>query len=60
MGEMDTEDVQRRQGKGRALLLAHCSSLDPATPTARERLDAVLGPTLARRLIFALSARRVA
>lgn len=59
---MDSEDVQRREGRGHVLLLAHCSSLDPATPTARERLDAVLGPALARKLIFALSAsaRRVA
>jgi len=57
---MDSEDVQRRQARGRDLLLAHCASLDPATPTARERLDAVLGPTLARKLIFALNLRRVA
>ena len=57
---MDTEDVQRREGRGHALLVVHCSSLDPVTPTARERLDAVLGPALARKLVFALSARRVA
>ena len=57
---MDAEDVTRRQARARALLLAHCSSLDPATPTARERLDAVLGPKLARQLVFALSSRKVA
>ena len=37
-----------------ALLLAHCSSLDPDAPTARERLDEALGPDLARKLVFAL------
>jgi len=38
------------------LLAAHCANLDPATPTARERLDVSLGPELARKLVFALSA----
>jgi hypothetical protein len=39
------------------LLLAHCASLDPATPTARERLEEKLGPDLARKLVFALASR---
>jgi hypothetical protein len=41
--------------RGLALLLAHCASLDPATATARERLDEALGPELARKLVFALA-----
>lgn len=41
---------------GLELLLAHCRNLDPATPNARQRLDVVLGPELARKLVFALSA----
>ena len=57
---MDGVDLERRQRKGRELLLAHCARLDPETPTARERLEAVLGPALARKLVFALSLRRVA
>jgi hypothetical protein len=43
--------------RGLALLVAHCASLDPAAPTARERLDEKLGPELARKLVFALAAR---
>ena len=38
------------------LLAAHCASLDPYTPTARERLDEALGSELARKLVFALCA----
>jgi hypothetical protein len=41
--------------RGSALLLAHCASLDPDSPTARERLDEALGPDLAKKLVFALS-----
>jgi hypothetical protein len=41
--------------RGLALLVAHCASLDPDAATARERLDAALGPELARKLVFALS-----
>lgn len=41
---------------GLELLAAHCASLDPDTATARERLDEALGPELARKLVFALSA----
>jgi hypothetical protein len=43
--------------RGLALLVAHCASLDPAAPTARERLEEKLGPELARKLVFALAAR---
>ncbi|HZC31493.1 MAG TPA: hypothetical protein VE261_08240 [Gaiellaceae bacterium] len=46
--------------RARALILAHCSRLDPRTPNARERLEATLGPTLARRLVYALSRRPAA
>lgn len=41
--------------RGTALLAAHCASLDPVTPTARERLEAELGEDLAQKLVFALS-----
>jgi hypothetical protein len=43
----------RRRGLG--LLALHCASLDPDTPSARDRLDAVLGAELAQKLVFALS-----
>lgn len=43
-----------RSHRGNALLLAHCASLDPASPSARERLEEVLGPELARKLVRAL------
>jgi hypothetical protein len=42
--------------RGDALLLAHCASLDPATTTARERLEDALGAELALKLVSALSA----
>ena len=38
------------------LLLAHCASLDPDAPTARERLEEALGRELARKLVSALAA----
>ena len=41
--------------RGADLLAAHCASLDPDWPTARDRLDEALGPDLARKLVFALS-----
>jgi hypothetical protein len=41
--------------RGLALLAAHCASLDPDSPTARERLAETLGPALAEKLVFALS-----
>jgi hypothetical protein len=42
-------------GRGLALLIQHCASLDPDAPSARERLDDVLGTELAQKLVFALS-----
>ena len=38
------------------LLMAHCESLDPDAPSARARLNDALGPELAGKLVFALSA----
>ncbi|HEY2374297.1 MAG TPA: hypothetical protein VGH82_17385 [Gaiellaceae bacterium] len=38
-------------------MIAHCTSLDPTAPTARERLEEKLGQELARKLVFALAAR---
>ena len=37
------------------MLAAHCTSLDPNAPTARERLEEKLGPELAHKLVFALA-----
>jgi hypothetical protein len=48
---MDAVSTER----GIDLLALHCASLDPSTPTARERLDDALGTELARKLVFALS-----
>jgi hypothetical protein len=45
-----------RRGRGNALLLAHCASLDPEVETAKERLEDALGPELAHRLVHALTA----
>ena len=42
--------------RGTALLLAHCTSYDPQTASARERLEDALGAELARRLVAALCA----
>jgi hypothetical protein len=42
----------------RALIAAHCRSLDPDAPTARERLADALGPELASKLVFALAGER--
>jgi hypothetical protein len=42
--------------RGTALLLAHCASLDPASPNARARLEHALGEELARKLVMALCA----
>ncbi|HEV7132433.1 MAG TPA: hypothetical protein VGN27_01720 [Gaiellaceae bacterium] len=41
--------------RGLALLAVHCTSLDPEAPSARERLEAMLGTELAGRLVAALS-----
>jgi hypothetical protein len=45
--------------RGLRLLSAHCRSLDPAAPNARERLERALGPELARVLLSALAGRGV-
>lgn len=42
--------------RGTALLLAHCASLDPAAPRARQRLEDAIGQELAQRLVSALCA----
>lgn len=52
---MNAQLPQTQRLAGLDLLAAHCANLDPETPTARERLDVVLGPELARKLVFALS-----
>jgi hypothetical protein len=38
-------------------IVAHCRSLDPDMPTARERLEEAIGPELAHKLLFALGPR---
>jgi hypothetical protein len=44
--------------RGARLLVAHLESLDLHTVQARERLEVELGDELARKLVFALAARR--
>ena len=48
------------RGRGAELLLDHCEALDTehGRPTARERLERIVGDSLARLLIGALSSRR--
>ena len=48
------------RGRGAELLLDHCEALDTEhrRPTARERLEWIVGDSLARLLIGALSSRR--
>jgi hypothetical protein len=48
------------RGRGAELLLDHCEALDTEhrRPTARERLERLVGDSLARLLIGALSTRR--
>lgn len=41
--------------RGLWLLAAHLRSLDPAAPSARERLEQAVGPQLAHKLLFALA-----
>ena len=47
------------RGRGAELLLDHCEALDTehCRPTARERLERIVGDSLARLLIGALSNR---
>jgi hypothetical protein len=58
---IDAAAVNRRKPAASELLLAHCSALaadERCVPTAAARLEALLGPELARRLVLALSAAR--
>jgi hypothetical protein len=50
----------RHPARGADLLIEHCAALDAehAQPTARERLERLVGGYLARLLVGALSARR--
>jgi hypothetical protein len=50
----DSELVNER---GSQLLEAHIRSLDPGEPNVRERLEAAMGESLARKLVFALALR---
>jgi hypothetical protein len=45
-----------REGRGLSLLAAHCTSLEPSSRSARERLDDAVGSELAHKLLFALCA----
>jgi hypothetical protein len=60
----DTTDVTaaepQTRGRGAELLLDHCEALDTEhlSPTAKERLEGLVGDSLARLLVGALSTRR--
>jgi hypothetical protein len=45
--------------RGLELLEAHIRSFDYDEPTVRERLEAAMGESLARKLVFALALRLV-
>ncbi len=51
--------VATAKPRASALLLEHCLALEPAgrRPSARLRLEELIGAELARRLVLALSAR---
>ena len=58
---MDAAVVSHLKPAASELLLAHCSALDSdhrCRPTAAARLEALLGPELARRLVAALAPAR--
>jgi hypothetical protein len=57
---MDVAAVSRRKPIASDLLLEHCFALeaDRRPPTARDRLEALLGSELSRRLVDALSRAR--
>ena len=63
-GGADTTGVTAAEpqirGRGAELLLDHCEALDTEhhRPTARERLERLVGDSLARLLIGALSTKR--
>jgi hypothetical protein len=44
-----------QDGSPMELLAAHLHSLEPAGPSARERLEEVLGVELTQKLLFALA-----
>jgi len=61
---MDAAAVSHRKQGASDLLLEHCFALDTGSlaeterrPTAVDRLEALLGTELARRLLVALSSR---
>lgn len=55
-GVMDAAALNHPKPTASQLLLEHCFLLEPgvARPTAAARLEALLGPELARRLVAAL------
>jgi hypothetical protein len=55
---MDAAAVTRRKPHAFDLLVGHCLLLDEPRSTARDRLEAVLGRDLTRRLVHALSGPR--
>ncbi|MCP9484814.1 MAG: hypothetical protein MSC30_03050 [Gaiellaceae bacterium MAG52_C11] len=57
---MEAAAVSPRETAASDLLLAHCFALDCEEPgsTALVRLEALLGPELAHRLLRALGSRR--
>ena len=57
---MDAAAVNPMKPAASELLLAHCRALnsdDRGRPTAADRLEALIGSDMARRLVTALSAR---
>jgi hypothetical protein len=58
---MDAAAVTQPKPTASELLLEHCFALDPGDgrrPTAAARLEALLGPEFARRLVRALAPAR--
>lgn len=58
---MDAAAVSQLKPAASELLLEHCHALDidsRSRPTAADRLEALIGKDLARRLVSALSAAR--
>lgn len=57
---MDAAALNEPKPTASQLLLQHCQALDThgPRPTAAARLEALLGPELAQRLVLALSAAR--
>jgi hypothetical protein len=57
---MNAAVVAQRDPCASDLLLEHCFALDrrPGCPTARVRLEALIGTELAHRLVYALTSPR--